>query len=845
MSENKISRRQFIESSIGAASLAWPKALPAAAHSASSQIPNSLTIEATGDPQHGYCTSILSHGRRVSRCQGEFSAVFQNGDRSLEDRVKNWKASSWSGSSTHLHLRGEAKLPNLNTTVFVSVQYEVTGPQIVRKRIRFRQLDMYMLFYQVSHRMEPEEPPAKFWSFDQADCQGGALHELFPAVGFRTREGTTVGLLTDSGFRNHWSRLIRRDGRPVKPAPKRIPDVNLNYVPRLGVRAMGELFVEQTYGEALVWPDVKAGEAVNLPPAGAWQQRGQVMIEERNGAVIFTPRTSEDGVIIPFPAHDNEVYSISVRYRTRHPFAIELWDVDAQSHMIENFTLYNDRVPESPEEWSEFTTTVFCYSLRGQGGALFISVPPSEQAIHLKSASASSPIELRGLELRRLNTYFEPYHRLAMDRPEEKRSFIFVDTQTPDTLRGYRLASELHLADALGFQGGETEKILFADTTMLSWMAGPEYLHPMVAPSIWYSAAGETYLRDSFYAANGMNDRTLNEGVFNLWGANQGLDGAINTLVEPNKANLERKSNDSTPLWLIWALQNRRRFGIPPPMEKIRKAAEYCLKTYDKNHNGLCWAQFVVGQLDVFDFPQGATDICENQGMLAVMLRTVKDLEVPGISSRVSDSYLEKVEENYRSYYDPVRKHLRPTRHVTDAIGFDEIFPEFLSLWLFRRKILTDEMMCNHLDRIPVLLARPDAPYPEEGGTARPIFIGLPEDRRGWSYFSDTWHPMINQDHADNYASHQMDGIYYNGGSWMREEICGYTAGKLHGWHRADRAIANRLWAEINISPDFPTSQEYLATNPAHPFFGHHRVFAWNVFVLQALELAGLRQLGT
>ena len=31
-------------------------------------------------------------------------------------------------------------------------------------------------------------------------------------------------------------------------------------------------------------------------------------------------------------------------------------------------------------------------------------------------------------------------------------------------------------------------------------------------------------------------------------------------------------------------------------------------------------------------------------------------------------------------------------------------------------------------------------------------------------------------------------------------------------------AIANRLWAEINIAPDFPTSQEYLATDPSTPF---------------------------
>jgi hypothetical protein len=87
-----------------------------------------------------------------------------------------------------------------------------------------------------------------------------------------------------------------------------------------------------------------------------------------------------------------------------------------------------------------------------------------------------------------------------------------------------------------------------------------------------------------------------------------------------------------------------------------------------------------------------------------------------------------------------------------------------------------------------------------------------------------------------------MDGVYYNGGSWMRIEICGYATGKLHGWTKANAAIENRLWAEINVDPDFPTSQEYLATDPANPFFGAHRVFAWNTFVFQALEMAGMRK---
>jgi hypothetical protein len=245
--------------------------------------------------------------------------------------------------------------------------------------------------------------------------------------------------------------------------------------------------------------------------------------------------------------------------------------------------------------------------------------------------------------------------------------------------------------------------------------------------------------------------------------------------------------------------------------------------------------------LDIIRYPEGTSVICENQGMLAVTLRAIKELQIPGVSGTLSEEYIGRAEALYRSYYDPARNFMRPARDIADAIGFAEIFPEYLSLWLFKRKILTDEMVVNHLNRIPAIMPRSDCPYPESGGTVRPILIGLPEGRKDWSFFTSKWHPMVSDSFAANYANHAMDGIYYNGGSWMRIELCGYVTGQLHGWSGARKAIANRLWAEINISPDFPTSQEYLATDPAHPFFGYHRVFAWNSFVLQALEQAGLR----
>ncbi len=847
MAFGTISRRRFIEGSITAglaAGLAPKVEAFQGAASATAYDTEGLTLKVTGDAKQGYGVSLLFNGQVFARHNrgGEFSAFFKNEERSVEDYAHDWKATSWSGDSTHVVLDGECRLKNLNTTVFVRVDYEVVTPCVVRKKIRLHQADMYMLFYQLSNRLEPSERPAKLWSFDQLDWKGGALHEYFPAAGFRSQDGVCVGLLTDSGYRNQWTRIIRRDGKPVKPAPRRIPDANLYSGSRAEEQRQNVFFVQQTFGEVMEEAtEERNAQTIALPDYSSWKKQGKVTLEERDGVAAVSTKSSDDGVMIPFAAAGNEVYSVRVEYRSAFPVAIEIWDVNERLRKVGDITLYNDGAPQSPGVWSEFRTTVFVPGLQGDGCAVFISVAPSEQATTVDASAGFAKVEVRGLQIRRMATRNEPYHRLEMGHPAEKTVFVFADQRVPDTIRGYRLASQLYLADGLGFKGGETEKVVYADLMMLCWIAGPESFRPICAPSIWYSAAGEMYLRDSFFALNGIHNRKLNESVFNLWAENQGPDGAINTLVEPNLANVERKSNDSTPLWLMWALLNRRRFRTQLPMDRVRKAAEYCLRTYDPRHEGLCRAQFVMGQLDVIRYPEGTSTICENQGMLAVTARVIKELQIPGVSETISEEYLGKAEELYRGYYDPARKFLRPARDIADAIGFAEIFPEYLSLWLFGRKILSDEMVGNHLDRIPVIMPRTDCPHPETGGTLRPIFIGLPEASKGWSYFDNNWHPMVSDSFAGSYANHGMDGIYYNGGSWMRIEICGYVTGKLHGWRGATTAIANRLWAELNIASDFPTSQEYLATDAAHPFFGYHRVFAWNSFILQALEQAGLR----
>src|ERR1700746_1435876 len=112
MSASKCSRRQFILSSVatGIAGIVSQHKNRAAAAASSDDHPDPLeTFEVIGNREPGYGVNILFQGQSVARHNGggEFSAVFQNSDRSLEDRVGNWRASSWTGNHAHVFLDGE------------------------------------------------------------------------------------------------------------------------------------------------------------------------------------------------------------------------------------------------------------------------------------------------------------------------------------------------------------------------------------------------------------------------------------------------------------------------------------------------------------------------------------------------------------------------------------------------------------------------------------------------------------------------------------------------------------------------------------------------------------------
>jgi len=321
MAHKFVSRRDFIEKSVTAGLAAgFGLKIDPSRRSESSISPETdgLTLKVSGDATSGYGAVLLFNGRPILRHNqgGEFSVLFQNEERSVEDRVDDWKATSWTGDATRVTLEGECKLKNLNATVFVHVDYKRITSRVVRKKIRLRQADMFLLFYQLSNRLEPQESPAKLWSFDELDWQGGALHEYFPAGGFRLKDGLCIGLLTDSGYRNQWTRIVRRDGRPVKPAPRRIPDANLYSGSSPEERSSGNFFVQQTFGEVTQQiAGEHSGQDVPLPEISSWRKIGAVTLEERDGGAVLSTRRTEDEVIIPFALSGSAVLSLRMEYR--------------------------------------------------------------------------------------------------------------------------------------------------------------------------------------------------------------------------------------------------------------------------------------------------------------------------------------------------------------------------------------------------------------------------------------------------------------------------------------------------------------------------------------------------
>ena len=770
-----------------------------------------LNLKLRGDSLKGFYVDVFYGTIPVSTQDktGELNLVLENEDYSIRETLNHWKSTAALQNGNTITLSGVARLPKLETDLAITVIYEIVNKQVVEKRIELRQTNLSLLYYSMNTSLYSNKAPSQFWSFDNANNKGGVAHESYPAAGYMIGDTLAVGLLTDAGNRNLWTRNIRRrpsTGGVGFRAIQEICDANLYRLASQDDRKKGDNFVKLTFGELSDFNHPARLIPYKTPELTDWKSyNGAAVTKDKDTYILKGTKATSDmaGFRLPYQLPDG-YYTVRFKHRSAFPITLRLWKKEGTTgNDVQGFH-YQTNIPSSTTNWTEQEETVFLANTEGGVTNLLIA------ASNLKTGSPYQ-LEIKDLEVVQSVGAERAYHQLLSGVLNTKRTFIFVAPAKP-TLHDVRLASQVYLADGLRFKGTVEEKCLYSCYQMLMWITSARNFKPLSVPSINY--APDMYNRDSFWSMMGTYNKESSEAVFSEWAATQNEAGTIGTIITPSMGSKELKGNDATLEFLWFALVNKRLYGTPPPMDKITKAFHYVLNEIDSNGDGISSARFVLGQNDCVEYPNRTSNLAVNQGMLAVTLRVAQELGLP-----VTNEYIEKANAGYRAFYDKKRGYLIDNKAYPYVITFNALLPEFVSLWLFNEPILTSEMVNNTLDKVPT-----------KNGYSPLIF-----------HAKNTYFTMENKPFSPNLF--WDNGIYYNAGSWMREEVCGYIAGMKHGWKPAEKRIKDRLATEITLNPDEPFSHEFLPYDLTVPncWWPSTRVFSWNVFVLKALEVAGMR----
>lgn len=784
-----------------------------------------LSLKMAGDEQMGYRVDIYNNDRLLVTGTEELSLQLFNNDLSTTASIPHWMGTSWSGNAQQLTLKGDVYIKDFDANLSVSVTYEVVNSNIVKKTIQLLQPSMPGMLYILQQSNRPATTPLRYVSFEYDSFPGGMVHEMYPSVGFVTAGNEVVGFLTDAGYKNQYTRNTRRrfSGRGGGfVGMRRLPDPNLFSIATLQEQSQGNHYIKQTFGELY---NLDAGSSSILKMPGAFEKEGNAEIEKNDSLISINGHAGgRAGINFIAPFKDQQVYTISFWCKGNTGLALKLFRVKNGQRTIEleDGVKYIDNFPATENEWTLFKGSILVPYIEGDSVSMFIGSQSGKEC----------QLRIKDLQFTQHHPQQEPYNILPLGEKVTKTSYVFVEPWRSH--QQFMISSQSRLAEAKGFKGSQIEKMLYANFNMLTWITDVNDFTPFNVPNMNY--APDMYNRDSYFSTVASYNKELNLSIWEQWGKTQTAKGGIGTIITPLMGSVEAKDNEATIEWLIWAMMNKRRFGATLPMDKIRKAVDYVLNEFDSNRDGICKAHFSLSQVDIVDFNPKTDRLGVNQGMLAIALRTIRELGFD-----ISETYIQKAEAEYRNFYDVKRKHLLFDKNFPDIITLTDLEPEFFSLWLFNRPILTDEMVKNQLDQIPVLNKVPNSPHPQLGTTA-PICVRLTKDAAGFAYLSGDYQPF-EKFGEENYSNGKSDGYYYNGGSWFRAEYCAYVVGLKHGWKNAKPLMENRAWAEIYLNPKWPFSKEFIPTKwtTTDSWWPSTRGLCWNVFILMADEVAGLR----
>ena len=761
------------------------------------------SLQLSGNAEDGYTIQILYGSEKVTNNElnGEFTLITENEDRSLTDTLANWKAQRAEENKDGVKLSGDYYLKEHMTWIKIEVNYSLVNDFVVQKEISLEQNNIPLLFYQIENKLSPVNNNVSFWSFDHMDHKGGSIREIYPSAGFMYNDSVAVGLLSDAGYRNQWTRNIRK--RPTDQrtsnsgfkAVQTIADVNLYRIADQKERMEGEKYVRLCFGEL---SDYNAGQVKALKNnflSVAFSHNGGEIeeIEGDNFRVNQGRSETNSGVKIPFTTDDG-FYTIKFDYKSVSPFNLRLIKTSHGKEEVIGFH-YKTGIPASTDEWRHFEESALLQGL--------------EESDVLLLMESESNIEIENFRIEKIIPERYPYHRMPIGEKQNKNIFVFV--QKAKDLRDLRLASQTRLSEGLGFGGTEVEKVLYADFLMLTWISSSQDFSPHNVPSINY--APDMYNRDAFWSVVSLKDKELNEAIWKKWGGTQDKNGAIGTIITPYMGSVEKKGNEATCEWIWWGLLNKRRFNSTLDTLRLRKAVEFCFQEFDPDHDGIVSAHFSLSQNDVVYYEEKMSSLSVNQGVYAITLMAAKELGFD-----IDQSYIDKAVQEYRNFYDRKRGYLISDRDHPYVISLTDLMPEFVSWWLWDAPLLDSEMVINTLNKVPVI------------NDCSPIIFHARD-----TFFSRENKPFL----PDMYWA---NGQYYNGGSWMRNEICSYVVGLKHGWEPARERIEKRMLAEINLNYDEPFSHEIIPLDLSQPdcWWPSARVFSWNVFSLIALEVAGM-----
>ncbi|MGB4850304.1 MAG: hypothetical protein WBP41_20430 [Saprospiraceae bacterium] len=783
-----------------------------------------LSLKIAGDQQVGFHVDIYNGSQLIVSNTKEFFLQLFNLDLSTNAQVQ-WMGQTWNGDEKSITLQSDLYLKEFDANLSATVTYEVVNPNLIKKTVELFQPSMPGMYYILQETARPAQTPQRYVTFEYDSFPGGLVHEMFPATGFITPAHDVVGFLTDAGYKNQYTRNTRRrfSGRGGGfVGLRRLPDPNLFSIASLSDRAHDDHYIKQTFGEMY---NLDAGTTTILKPPAAYQKEGNSEVEFNDGLISITGHPGgRAGIDFIAPFKDQKIYTISFLCKGNTPVALKLFRIKNGQKTIEleNGVKYIDNFPATENEWTRFEGSILVPYIEHDSVSMFIGTQSGKEC----------NLQIKDLHFVEHQPQQEPYNILPLGEKVEKTTYIFVEPWISH--QQFMISAQTRLAEGEGFKGSQIEKMLYANFNMLTWITDVRDFTPFNVPNMNY--APDMYNRDCFFATVASYNKELNLSLWEQWGKTQTSKGGIGTIITPLMGSVEAKDNEATIEWLIWAMLNKRRFGVTLPQEKIQKAVDYVLNEFDADRDGICKAHFSLSQVDIVDFNPKTDRLAVNQGMLAIALRTIKELGFD-----ISDDYILRAEIEYRKFYDVERKHLLFDRNFPDIITLTDLEPEFFSLWLFKRQILTDEMVRNHLDQIPHLNKVLNSPNPEYGTTA-PICVRLISNAPGYSYLSGDYQPFETFG-AENYSNGKSDGYYYNGGSWFRAEYCAYVVGLKHGWTKAAKLMENRVWAEIYLNPKWPFSKEFIPTKwtTTDSWWISTRGLCWNVFILMADEVAGLR----